>query len=80
MGEIDAIIYEEWEHAFYDRPAHSDTVTFNAGQGPDSEMLRITPEGFYIRGVRVEADAKEAEQVYSAFKQWLTWNTLTGAY
>ena len=40
------------------------------------EMIRVTKEGFYVRGVRVPADAQEAETVYLAFKQWMTWATL----
>lgn len=40
------------------------------------EMLRITEDGFYVRGVRVPADNKEAETVYNAFKQWLAWAQL----
>lgn len=51
-----------------------DTVSLTAGT---SEMLRITPDGFYVRGVRVEADAKEAKLVYDTFKQWLVWATLS---
>jgi len=45
-----------------------------------SEMLRITKNGFYVRGVRVPQDEKEAEKVYNAFHQWLTWATLTRDY
>jgi len=41
-----------------------------------SEMLRISPDGFYVRGVKVPADDKEAEIVYNAFKQFLTWAEL----
>lgn len=41
-----------------------------------TEMLRISKDGFYIRGVKVEQDDKEAEKVYNAFHQWLTWATL----
>ena len=40
------------------------------------EMLRITEDGFYVRGVRVPADDQEAETVYNAFKQWLAWAQL----
>jgi len=40
------------------------------------EMLRVTRDGFYVRGVRVPADAREAESVYLAFKQWLAWANL----
>jgi hypothetical protein len=41
-----------------------------------SEMLRIGPDGFYIRGERVPQDDKEAETVYNAFKQFLVWAEL----
>lgn len=34
-------------------------------------MIRITSEGFYVRGVKVPADEKEAEAVYKAFKKWI---------
>ena len=35
------------------------------------EMIRITPEGFYVRGVKVPADENEARTVYNAFKRWM---------
>ena len=44
--------------------------------GTNDEMIRIDKDGFYVRGVRVPADSKEAETVYNAFKQWLTWAQL----
>ena len=37
------------------------------------EMLRVAEDGFYVRGVKVTQDDKEAEIVYNAFKQFLTW-------
>jgi len=37
------------------------------------EYLRITQEGFFVRGEQVAPDSKEAEQVYKAFRQWLVW-------
>ena len=49
-------------------------ITMNA-QGGD-EMLRVTKDGFYVRGKKVEQDDKEAEIVYNAFKQWLAWANL----
>ena len=49
-------------------------VTFNIG-GSD-ELLRIAKDGFYVRGVKVEQNAEEAEKVYNAFHAWLTWSTL----
>jgi hypothetical protein len=42
----------------------------------ESEMLKITQEGFYVRGVKVPQDEREAESVYKTFHQWLTWATL----
>jgi hypothetical protein len=39
-------------------------------------MLRVARDGFYVRGKRVNQDDKEAEIVYNAFSQWLTWATL----
>lgn len=41
-----------------------------------SEMLRVAQDGFYVRGVKVPADDKEAETVYNAFKQFLVWSEL----
>lgn len=41
-----------------------------------TEMLRVAQDGFYVRGERVPADAKEAETVYNAFKQFLVWAEL----
>ena len=40
------------------------------------EMLRVAQDGFYVRGEKVPADAKEAEIVYNAFKQFLVWAEL----
>lgn len=54
--------------------ARPNTITLNAGA---DEMLRITPEGFYVRGVLVEQDEKEAQKVYQAFRSWMTWANLT---
>ena len=41
-----------------------------------TEMLKIGPDGFWVRGVKVDQDDKEAEIVYNAFKQFLTWAEL----
>jgi hypothetical protein len=41
------------------------------------EMLKVTNDGFYIRGVKVPAGDKEASEVYECFKEWLNWATLT---
>ena len=52
-------------------------ITFN---GNTSEMLKIAKDGFYIRGVKVPQDEREAEKVYNTFHQWLTWAVLTRQY
>jgi hypothetical protein len=41
-----------------------------------TEMLKIGPDGFWVRGVKVEQDDKEAVTVYNAFKQFLVWSEL----
>lgn len=35
------------------------------------EMLKITSDGFYVRGVKVEQNEKEAELVFQAFSNWM---------
>ena len=52
-------------------------ITFN---GNTSEMLKIAKDEFYIRGVKVPQDEREAEKVYNTFHQWLTWAVLTRQY
>ena len=48
-------------------------ITLVAGT---TEMLRVAEDGFYVRGVKVEADEQEAKKVYLAFKQFLVWAEL----
>jgi hypothetical protein len=45
-----------------------------------AEMLRVSTDGFWVRGVRVEQDDNEAETVYNAFKAWMTWAQLNHDY
>lgn len=40
-------------------------------------LLEISPNGFYVRGNRVNQDDNEAEIVYNTFHKWLTFVTLT---
>jgi len=51
-------------------------ITFHTGQTDSDEMIRVDRDGFYVRGVKVPADEREAETVYNAFKQWLVWANL----
>lgn len=53
------------------------TITCLAG---GTEMLRVGPDGFWVRGVRVEQDDNEAATVYNAFKAWMTWAQLNKDY
>ncbi len=53
--------------------SNQNSLTLIAG---NTEMLRVAPNGFYVRGVKVPEDDKEAERVYNAFKQFLVWAEL----
>jgi hypothetical protein len=53
------------------------TITCMVG---GAEMLRVTPDGFWVRGVRVKQDDTEAETVYNAFKAWMSWAQLNRDY
>lgn len=53
--------------------AAQNTIQCYAG---GTEMLRVAQDGFYVRGVKVPADDREAETVYNAFKQFLVWAEL----
>ena len=55
------------------RKPEPDGITLRSGE---DEMMKCTKEGFWVRGVKVPQDDKEAEAVYNAFKQWLTWATI----
>lgn len=56
--------------------AARNSITFHSGS---EEMLRVSQNGFYVRGVRIDQDAKEAQAVYESFKAWLTWAQLNKA-
>jgi hypothetical protein len=49
-------------------------IVFHSGK---SETLKITEDGFYVRGVKVPVDDKEAIAVYKAFKEFLVYHALT---
>lgn len=72
VDDNDWVDYKDWIINSQE-PAH-DNISLTGG---GEEMLRVEKDGFYVRGVRVEADAKEAETVYKAFKEWLTWASLS---
>jgi hypothetical protein len=49
-------------------------ITFNHDT---DEWIKLTPDGFWVRGVRVPQDEKEAVTVYNAFKEFLVWANMT---
>jgi len=59
----------------FHKPNPDAGITMHAVDGGD-EMLKVTKEGFYVRGKKIDQDDKEAEIVYNAFKQWLAWAQL----
>lgn len=50
-----------------------DTVMFVVD---NIEMLKITPTGFYVRGVKLEQDENESKLIYDSLKQFLEYNQL----
>ena len=68
------VIEQPPHYQFRETNSKPNTIVLNAGQ---DEMLKITPTGFYVRGVAVEQGAGEAAAVYQAFKQWMVWASLT---
>ena len=72
--EVGSVIPEavvDTEYKFHN--ATPNNIVMYAG---GTEMLKVSDDGFYVRGVKVPADDKEAEIVYNAFKQFLTWAEL----
>jgi len=49
-------------------------ITLHGGK---SEILKITQDGFYVRGEKVPADENESAAVYKAFKEFLVYHALT---
>lgn len=54
--------------------ADSNTIVFS---GAGEEMLKVSPDGFWVRGQKLEKNDKEIEEVYNAFKAWLVWANLS---
>ena len=72
-----ATVRNRVEYEFNNVNEQPHTITCLAG---GDEMLRIGPEGFWVRGVKVPQDDQEAQAVYNAFKQWMAWMSLQGRY
>lgn len=52
----------------------SNNIVCNVGT---TEMLRVSEDGFYVRGKKIPVDDKEAVAVYTAFKEFLVWSRLS---
>ena len=47
------------------------TVFMGQEEGSAVEMLKISHDGFYVRGVKIEQGEGEAQKVYDAFIAWM---------
>jgi hypothetical protein len=82
-GGDTSVNYDDWIQQYADLElGYSNTSSLGTNNisltAAGEEMLRIAQDGFYVRGIKVEADAKEAKAVYEAFKQWMTYAILNG--
>lgn len=46
----------------------------------NKEMLKISEEGFWVRGVKIEQDENESARVFQAFKRMIIDHGLTFKY
>ena len=85
-GIIAQEISEAFTEMFTIRPTSNPTPVLSVTAPPEnnvifhsgnSETLRITEDGFYVRGVKVPTDEHEATAVYKAFKEFLVYHALT---
>ena len=53
-----------------DKPVVDNSVNFMIDN--NEEIMAIRQDGFYIRGVKLEQDDKEAKKVYDTFCEWLS--------
>jgi len=65
------------EYTFRDPDREPSAVIINCG---DVEHIRLTKTGFFVRGIAVKQDDREAEIVYNAFREFLTYHALTRNY
>jgi hypothetical protein len=48
----------------------STSIIFNAP--PNTEIVRISPDGFYVRGVKLEQDETEARRLFDALMAFMS--------
>ena len=75
VGSLDTKINIAYNRAMTTEIHTKNQIVFRMDDQSE-EMLRIAQDGFYVRGVRVPVDDKEAETVYNSFQQWLAWAQL----
>ncbi len=57
-------------HATGKAPPLPNTIVFHSMES-GGEMLKISKDGFYVRGEKIPQDDAEARKVYDAFVSWL---------
>jgi hypothetical protein len=73
VSSPNTVVAEGGPYQIYDNKGYQNSVSFIC-QG--EEMLRCGPDGFFVRGKKVDQDDNEAQIVYNSFKEWLTWQQL----
>ena len=52
-------------------PRKTSSIEFIPGGNAEVPMLKIGPDGFWVRGVKIPVDENEGLAVFKAFKQWM---------
>jgi hypothetical protein len=63
--------YENTAIGYRAMPVVKPNITFTTGGTVEEPILKISEEGFWVRGVKIEQDENEAAAVYKAFKRWM---------
>ena len=73
--ELDYNINLDHSNINYDSSLGANDIKLTGG---GEEMLRISQDGFYVNGVKVKQNKREAKAVYEAFKRWMTHAIMSG--
>ena len=83
-GGSTGVNYDDWLQQYADLELDYSNPNSSLGAndikltGGGEEMLRISKDGFYVNGVKVKQDKREAKAVYEAFKKWMTHAIMSG--
>ena len=83
-GGSTGVNYDDWLQQYVDLELDYNNYDSSLGAndikltGGGEEMLRISKDGFYVNGVKVKQDKREAKAVYEAFKKWMTHAIMSG--